>query len=47
MYYGTHGIQGGSRQFYVEVMEGYAEFGWQAIANFLILLLCSGQLKQF
>ena len=33
MYYGTHGIQGGYRQFYVEVKEGYAEFWWQAIAN--------------
>jgi hypothetical protein len=31
----TFGKQGASIQFYIEVMEGFAEFWWQATPNFL------------
>jgi hypothetical protein len=33
---GTRGIQGGSRQFYIGVMEGYVKFPWQATPNFFL-----------
>jgi len=32
-YGGTYGIEEGSRQFYIEVMEGYVKFWWQATPN--------------
>jgi hypothetical protein len=31
---GTYGIQGGSRRFYIEVMEGYVKIVWQATPKF-------------
>jgi hypothetical protein len=39
---GTYGMQGGSRQFYIEVMEGYIKIVWQATPKFFDLL-CFGQ----